>query len=60
MSHYRIYLLDGRNQIIGVEEADFATDAQALDHARGFLEHYRAVELWTGTRWVDHLLKRAA
>jgi hypothetical protein len=60
MNHYRIYLLDGRDLITGVEEADFATDAEALDFARGFLKRHRAVELWTGTRWVDHLAKRAA
>lgn len=60
MSHYRVYLLDSRNQIIGVEEADFASDAEALEYARTFLDQHRAVELWTGTRWVDHLLKKAA
>jgi hypothetical protein len=60
MSHYRIYFLDGRNLITGVEEADFETDEQALERARALLEQHRGVELWTGTRWVDHLLKRAA
>ena len=60
MHHYRIYFLDGRNRITGVEEVDCDTDEQALDLARHFLGTYLAVEVWTGTRWVDHLLKRAA
>ena len=60
MSHYRLYFLDSRNQIVGVEEADFESDAEALDRARVLLQDHRAVELWTGTRWVDHLMKRAA
>jgi len=60
MSHYRIYFLDARNLIVGVEEADFENDAQAVDHARTLLATHRAVELWTGTRWVDNLLAQAA
>lgn len=60
MSHYRIYFLDGRNLITGVEEGDFVNDEQALERARALLETHRAVELWTGNRWVDHLMKRAA
>jgi hypothetical protein len=60
MSHYRFYFLDSRNLITGVEEADFDTDALALAHARTLVASHRAVELWTGTRWVDHVMKQAA
>lgn len=60
MSHYRFYFLDGRNLIIGLEEGDFESDEQAIVYGRTLLAGHRAIELWTGTRWVDHLMKRAA
>jgi len=60
MAHYRIYFLDARNRITGVEEADYQNDDEARIHAEALLKAHRAVEIWTGTRWVDHLLTQAA
>jgi len=60
MAHYRTYFLDACNRITGVEEADHQSDDAALVRAQVLLQTHRAVEVWTGTRWVDHLLAHAA
>ena len=60
MHYYRLYFLARRNLLTGVEEGSFENDEAALAHARALLADHFAVELWTGRRWVDQVVKKAA
>jgi hypothetical protein len=55
MGCYRIYLLDGANQIRGVEDAECDSDQNAIQAGKPLLEMYPGVEIWHLDRRVARL-----
>lgn len=55
MTAYRLYFLDTRNHILGVEILDCDSDAQAIE-AAGRLAPHRDFELWDRDRLVARLV----